>query len=146
MVYIKTYIEAYYKNFQSNNFRVGDNICLKPRFLSISTVVGTYRLVKNIDGNYLFLSSDVEIVVDTLNKYKSNSIGRYMGYKIVPFHFDDKVSDKDTSGTLTFYQIIPNPKGIKKLIPEQITEKERGYKFIDNNYYIFTTTWGIIKK
>jgi hypothetical protein len=145
-LYKYKFIDAYYKNFQANSFNVGDTIFVKPRFLGISTVVEMFRLVKNTDGNYLFLRSNTEIVVDTLNKYKSNSLGRYMGYRIIPFHIIDKDAAKDTCGVFTFYQIIPNPKGIKKIIPKQITDEVSGYKFIDSNYYIFASTWGIIKK
>lgn len=79
-------------------------------------------------------------------KIKVNSIGVYKGYKIVPFHIHDKATGKDTSGVLTFLRIMPNPKGVKKVIPQKKINEAQEYEFFDTEYYVFANSANIEKR
>lgn len=127
-------ILAYYDNLINNKYKAGDDIHAYKGFVNSNLIETVFRLVKDDDNNYWPIISNLEISGDSLSKYQTNIIGKYLGYKIVPFNFKNTITGSDTSGAIKLYIFDPNLKGIKHIKMEKIPA---GYSLADNNYYLW---------
>jgi hypothetical protein len=124
----KDYLSAYYYNMKHNHFKRGDKIHMISNYSE-----DLMLLIQPIDPNspkkpYL-INFGWQISIDSIKKYKANSIGTYLHHKILHFDSDESYP------RLNFYAIKPDKRLLDKNgLSEQIPS---GFKLAQAPLYIF---------
>ena len=123
-------IKLQYLNFKNNHYSIGDSVYVSEYFKKEKASKSIYlqRLVKSVDGYGFTIGEDIS--GEKMVKYKTDAIGTYLGYKIVPI--------KDSKGEEAFlymYAIKPDLRLLKDGFVN--LEVETGDKLVDNNFYVF---------
>lgn len=132
-LYQRSLITAYVDNIKRNPYKPGDRINVSGSPMENASTIPVFRLAKNESG-YLEFRADIEISNDSLRKFKTTYIGKYIDYKLAPFSAYDKSKGKRIDGVVTLYKFLPDPKVIIKHDRDPLTE---GFAYVDSGYYVY---------
>jgi hypothetical protein len=136
---LKWHIYLFYQNLRDNHFTPGDKMYaanLLKRKDNINAI-GLFRLIRpsnsneKLDGEYV-IGCDKIIYKDSLVKYKTTFIGKYINHRVLNLKNSD-----NTMGFANFYEIQPNTEAFLEGYFDQ-NRIPKGYTWVNNSLYVIS--------